>query len=144
MIELTEDDIKALEEKKKRKFDIFWFINGINDKEYFYCDFTKKIYNQYVINKAFSQNIDTIAVANYLNMNQCRNDKWHHDFLFHFISKKKRYGKWAKPEPYEDWVKDAAEYLQFSIPKTIEYINLLNDEDRANFRKMLFKGGVVK
>lgn len=55
-------------------------------------------YVPFVVNRAFSYFPDTIFLANTMNTNSFVDKKLQYDYLFHSVSKKKRFSKWHKPE----------------------------------------------
>lgn len=82
------------EDKKITPFD---FINDISgQKEYIFSEDTERAYSNYLVNRGLSQHIDTILLANEMNKRPSIDSLMHHDFLFYAVSKKKRYGKWAR------------------------------------------------
>jgi hypothetical protein len=55
-------------------------------------------YVPFVVNRALSYFPDTIFAANAMNTNAFLDKKIQYEYLFHSVSKKKRFSKWHKPE----------------------------------------------
>ena len=128
------------------KLSPFTFVNGINKKDYCFTDETNSAYDKYLITKAFSYFQDTIEVANAANMYPQMGDKQHFDLFYHGISKGNRYTKWPKRiVKYEDLnVKEVAEFLELSIQKTEEALELMTDVQIEDLKNMLSnKGGIA-
>jgi len=118
---------------------VFDFISDIGEhKKYLYNEHIKKNYSQYMINRGFAQHQDTILLANEMNKRASvsgLSDTMHHDFLFYSISKRKRYGKWAKAENVDN---DIIQYLQEKY--CINYVTALTYYDlydKADLKKQI-------
>lgn len=99
-------------------------------------------YNPYMINRGLSQHMDTIFFANEMNKSHHLPKRMQHDFLFHAISKKKRYGKWAKTDNTNDEIVDfLMRRYALSNTKAMEYYRILSDEDLTKIRKQMETGG---
>lgn len=102
-------------------------------------------YNAYMINRGLSQHLDTIFFANEMNKAHHLPKLMQHDFLFHAVPKKKRYGKWAKADSIDS---EVIEYLMWryalSQTKAMEYYRILTDEDLTAVRQMMDTGGSNK
>ena len=56
----------------------------------------EKLYIPFIINRSFSNFIDTLMLANDLNQYPNLDKKLQHDFYFHSIRPRKRFSKWNK------------------------------------------------
>jgi hypothetical protein len=135
------------DELKEKKVSLFDFIGDISQKkQYLLDDDTKGVYTQYMVNKAFSQHIDTVMLASEMNKRPTLSIEMHHDFLFYSIDPKGRFGKWAKKQETDDVV---ISYLKekYSINNehAIDYAKLLDNDTIEQIRKRdKLKGGRYK
>jgi len=126
------------EEQTHKKIGLFDFVKALAEtKENLYSDDTKSQYNQFMINRAFMQHLDTVLLANEMNKCGSISNEMHHDFLYNSIDKKRRYGKWAKASD-EDL--ELIEFLQtkYSINKEVaeEYLKLSDIEELKLQKKL--------
>lgn len=122
---------------------LFDFINGINNKDY---NFDPALdsgsnYNQYMVASAFGQHKDTILFANELNQIGDISNKVHYDFLYHAVSKKKRFGKWAKKEKDDVNFQIVMEFYQCNRERAAEMLSIITDEQIEEIKQSLYKGG---
>ena len=96
----------------------------------------EKDYVPFVINKALSFGLDTVLLANELNKHSLLSNKCQYNFLYHAISKGKRYVKWQKPEEIED-VEVVQKYYNCSEKKAKEYINMFKNNEIAIIKSRL-------
>src|SRR5687768_3879725 len=108
----------------------FDFINSINNKDYIWDQFSDKDYNPFMVNNGLSYFPDTVLLANEMNTHQNIPKKYQYDFLFHTVSKKKRFSKWVKKDKGEDTdnLPLIMEYYNFSATKAKEALSILTDE----------------
>lgn len=85
-----------------------------------------KEYSPFLATRAFSYFPDTIFISNETNkyLDVGLDSDLHHDFLFHMISKRKRFSKWFK-NPDDKNIKAICEYYNVSEQKGREYLNIL-------------------
>ena len=96
-------------------------------------------YVPFQINNGLAQNIDTVLLANEMNKNPWLSKEMQYRFLAGIVTKKKRYGKWAKLEELADQAdidtvstfyqvnkERAAEYLKLIPPNELEYMRMKN------------------
>lgn len=128
-------------------FDIFkdW-MPSINEKRSYLFDgvdteMVEKEYPAFMVNRALSQTADTVFAANEIQRYASTLDpKLQYDFLYHFIPKKKRFGKWAKGEKHEE-VSLIMDCYNVSRRKAEELLALHSDDDFNSMREYLNKGG---
>lgn len=122
--------------EKSNPFDIASTINekkGVLEAE-------EVGYNSYMMNKIFSNTIDTVLFANEMNMHWRTPPQQQFDFYYHGIPKKKRFGKWHKNQDDEETLALISEYYGYSKSKAKDVLTLVTPflED---IRKELEKGG---
>lgn len=134
---------RELDSKQKKKTTLFDFVNDLSStKSYIYNEDTNGVYNQFMINRAFSQHLDTILLASEMNRRSGLTNEMHHDFMFHSITAKKRYGKWAKKvEDNPELVNYVKDHYNVGPERAIEYINMMSDQDITHIEATLSKGG---
>ena len=134
---------RELDHKQEKKISLFDFVNDLSStKKYIYCEDTDGVYNQFMINKAFSQHMDTILLASEMNRRSGLTNEMHHDFLFYSINRGKRYGKWAKKvEDNPELVKHVQNSYNIGSERAIEYIHMMSDQDITQIEATLSKGG---
>lgn len=125
---------------KDRKINLFSFITDLSsDKRYILEEGTQTEYLPFMINKAFSQHIDTILLANEMNKRPNIPKEWHHDFLFYSVEPKSRYGKWAKKEEQDNaeviaYLKDK---YKIGNDRALEYYDMLSNDEIIKITKKL-------
>ena len=115
-----------------KKIGVFDFVNDIGmNKQYIFDEDTKSTYTPFFMNKAFSQNIDTILLSNELNKRPNITKLLHHDFLFYSIDAKKRYSKWAKKggNSNEDVIEYLKERYKLNNERALEYLSLMEPHE---------------
>jgi hypothetical protein len=100
----------------------------------------QKAYNIFIFNLMLSQHPDCILIINQLNAHGSLSKKWHHDFLFHKLPRRKRFAKLAKPEEDQN-LDNVMEVLNLSREKASEMMFAFSAEDFAEMAASLDKGG---
>lgn len=126
-----------------KKVSLFDFLTDLNSgKQYLYSEVTKKEFVTFMINRGMSQQWDTILLANEMNKNWHIDKELVHDFYFYLVSKRKRYGKWAKgSDDRKDDIELVVRHYNVSKPKAIEYLKLLSDDDLKVIKAQYDVGG---
>lgn len=119
----------------------FTYINSINSKDYVFNDYSDSEYNSFMINTGFSYFPDTVLLVNELQLYSGIPHKCQYDFLFHSISKKKRFSKWSKKEEKSENLQLIIEYYNFSAQKAKEALSILTEEQIDEIRLSQEKGG---
>lgn len=122
--------------EKSNPFDIASTINekkGVLDAE-------EVGYNAYMMNKIFSNTIDTVLFANEMNMYQRLGVQCQFDFYYHGLPKKKRFGKQHKNQDDEESLELIMEYYGYSRSKAKDILSLVTPF-LDDIRKELEKGG---
>lgn len=131
---------------KEKKVQVFDFLNDISfGKEYLFDGDTETVFNGFIINMGLMQHTDALLLANETNKMPTISKLWHHDYLFHSVDKRKRFGKWAKADKTED---DILSVLmnKYSINREVakQYLGLLSEDDKKNFIDLSNKKGGTK
>lgn len=103
-------------------------------------------YQDYVpfqINNGLSQNLDTVLLANEMNKRAWISKEMQYKFLRNSVTKKKRFGKWAKPEPEanKEDIETVSTYYDVNRQRASEYLKLIQPHELEYMRKMNNKGG---
>ena len=89
----------------------------------------EKSYNAFMVNRCLSYYADTILQANAMNIRHGLSPKMQYDFLMGAVTKRRRYSKWAKPDPDTVSLLDAvSDMLQCSRKKAIEAVQTMGLE----------------
>jgi hypothetical protein len=116
----------------------FDFVNSINDKKYILNEDNENDFNSYMVNKAFSLFPDTILLVNEANRLGLTG-KMHYDFLFHVLSKRKRFAKWPKEENNDD-IEFIMNHFEVTSVKAKEYLSILSDIELEELKDSYLKG----
>ena len=101
----------------------------------------EKKYPPYVINRCLSQHIDSIMMANEMNIRHSLTKRLQFHFLINSIRKRKRFGgKWVTTAKSKnlDYVK---EYYGYSNSKAKVALNILDKKQLNLIKEKLDKGG---
>ena len=125
----------------------FDYLNDINfDKQNIIeesdnPELAEKLYPPFLVNKGLSQFIDTVRIANEINLRHYTDKKLQFDFLLNTIRKKKRFTKWAKKDS-DDRLDIVMKHYGYSYEKAKQVIHLLTDEHITIIRKQYYEGGL--
>lgn len=107
-------------------------------------DVAEKLYPRFPVSRSLSYSMDAILLVNELNIRGLTQhditNKMHYEFLLYVLPKKKRYGKWEKPEITED-VKVLMEVYGYSFEKAKEAASVLTKDQIEKLKSSLSKGG---
>lgn len=107
-------------------------------------EFENKDYVPYVVNKALSFHIDCVLQANQMNIMPCTDKKMQYDYLCGTVRKYRRpFQKWQKRETMEA-LETIKAYYDYSNERAKEVMHLLSDDQIAELRNRLDKGGVQR
>lgn len=139
-VDIAEEDVKI------KKVSLFDFLGDItSDKQYLLSEQTESEFVPYMINRGLSQHVDTIMFANEMNKQWHGSKEMIHDFLFYSVSKKKRYGKWAKADSsQEDGIKLLMKHYTVNRRIAIYYLGILTNEQLNSIEQMNRTGGRTK
>lgn len=84
--------------------------------------------NSFMLNRAMSNNFDTIFFAD--EANGFTGTELYPQYLFYYYSvpKKKRYGKWEKKVEQSEHLKLVMDVYQVSEKRALEYLSILTEE----------------
>jgi hypothetical protein len=102
-----------------------------------------KDYVPFQINNGLSQHLDTILLANEMNRKPWLSKELQFAFLKSAVTKKKRFGKWAKveePTNAED-IETVSQFYSVNPVRAAEYLKLLTPEQISQMRQASSKGG---
>lgn len=107
-------------------------------------DVAEKLYPRFPVSRSLSYSMDAILLVNELNIRGLTQhditNKMHYEFLLHVLPKKKRYGKWEKPEITDD-AKVLMEVYGYSFEKAKEAASVLTKDQIEKLKSSLSKGG---
>jgi hypothetical protein len=97
-------------------------------------------YAPFIINKCMSGHLDTVLLANEMNMNHSLSKSLQYDFFLNFVRKKKRFSPWLRKDKIKnlDVVK---QYYGYSNEKAAQVLRILTSEQIAFIRSKLEIGG---
>lgn len=100
----------------------------------------------FVVNKVFSNTIDSLMYANEVNKFSMSDSQLAYDFYYYALPKKKRFGKYnKKPKGVHDTelLEAIMEVYKYSVDKALQCIDILADH-REDIIKLVYKGGMEK
>ena len=97
-------------------------------------------YPPYIINRCYSGFIDTILLANEMNLNSHIDKKLQYDFYINIIRPKKRFSPWLRKEKL-DSLECIKEYYGYSDEKAKVALKILTDEQIEFIKTRLNRGG---
>jgi hypothetical protein len=119
------------------------YLNSINISKQNLMDLnaqSESSYPPYVINRCFSGFIDTILIANEMNLNPHLDKKLQYDFYINIIRPKKRFSPWLKKEKM-DSLEYIKEYYGYSDEKAKTALKILTEEQIEFIKSKLNRGG---
>ena len=101
---------------------------------------TERKYAPFIINKCMSGHLDTVLLANEMNMNHSLSKSLQYDFFLNSVRKKKRFSPWLRKDKIKnlDVVK---QYYGYSNEKATQVLRILTSEQTAFIRSKLEIGG---
>jgi hypothetical protein len=105
-------------------------------------DWEKK-YPPFIVNKCVYPFQDTIMLVNEINQLPHLDKKLQFDFLLNSVRSRKRYTPWLKANKLDN-LEDVKEYYGYSNEKAKQALDILTDEQIAEIKKKLYKGGAKK
>jgi|TARA_B100001778_G_scaffold109479_1_gene89551 hypothetical protein len=120
----------------------FDLINSITLKKNIVMDSNAEaVYNPFLTNRALSQFIDCILLANEMNQRHHVDNKLQYDYLINRIRPMKRFKKWDKKQDNEN-IEIIKEYYSCNNDKARVTLSLLSEQQLDIIKKKLNKGGV--
>ena len=103
----------------------------------------EKKYPPFVVNKCVYPFQDTIMLVNEINQLPHLDKKLQFDFLINSVRSRRRYTPWLKANKLDN-LEDVKEYYNYSNEKAKQALDILTDEQIAEIKKKLYKGGAKK
>jgi hypothetical protein len=103
----------------------------------------EKKYPPFVVNKCVYPFQDTIMLVNEINQLPHLDKKLQFDFLLNSVRSRKRFTPWLKANKLDN-LEDVKEYYGYSNEKAKQALDILTDEEIAEIKKKLYKGGAKK
>lgn len=127
--------------KLMAKTELKHWLNSINhEKQNIMSDENKNQYPPFIVNRCLSGFIDTIMVANEMNINHHLSKKLQYEFLLNIVRPKRRFSPWLKKEKIDDL--DAVKsYYGYSNEKAKSALSILSDAQLNSIKQKLTKGG---
>lgn len=97
--------------------------------------------NAFMLNRAMSNNFDTVFFADEANGFKFTDLYSQYLFYFHSVNKKKRYGKWEKKGEKPENLDIVMRAYNVSERKALQYLDLLNEDQLEFLRNSLSTGG---
>lgn len=119
------------------------YLNSINVSKKNLMDSdeeSERQYPPYIVNRCYSGFIDTILLANEMNLNSHIDKKLQYDFYINTIRPKKRFSPWLKKEKL-DSLECVKEYYGYSDEKAKTALKILTDEQLEFIKSKLNRGG---
>jgi hypothetical protein len=123
--------------------DLKDYLNSINISKENLMDSDPECESQYppyVVNRCYSGFMDTILLANEMNLNSHIDKKLQYDFYINIIRPKKRFSPWLKKEKLDslDCIK---QYYGYSDEKAKVALKLLTQQQLEFIKAKLNRGG---
>ena len=99
-----------------------------------------RYYSPYIVNRSFSQHLDSVLYANEMNKYYSLDRKMQYDFYINSLKPRKRYSSWTKRDTLEnlDLVK---EYYGYNHNKAVAALRILTKSQLDEIKLLLYKGG---
>jgi hypothetical protein len=124
---------------------LFEFLDSINTGKGIELneDDPFKEYVPFQVNNGLSQYLDTVMLANEMNKRPWLSKGMQYRFLVGVVSKKKRYGKWAKADAIDNQadIDLVSEFYQINKDHAKDYLKLLGYPELELIRQRSDKGG---
>jgi hypothetical protein len=100
----------------------------------------EKKYPAYIINRCMSGHMDTILLANEMNINSHLDHKLQYDFFINIVRPKKRFAPWLRKDKLNS-LELVKEYYGYSDEKARVALKILTDEQLNYIAKRMDRGG---
>lgn len=111
----------------------FKYVNAINSGAY---EPLGKDYSKFLTGRALSYYVDTIMLANAINVYPNIDDDLHYRFLKGTVTPKKRFSKWAKPQAHPRASAISA-YYQIPMLEAYQIEHFFTDQQIDDMSEML-------
>ena len=100
---------------------------------------TEREYAPFIINKCMSGHLDTVLLANEMNINHSLPKRLQYDFFLNSVRKKKRFSPWLRKDKIKD-LDCVKRYYGYSNEKAQQALKILTKE-QLNFIRLKFETG---
>ena len=101
---------------------------------------TEREYAPFIVNKCMSGHVDTVLLANEMNINHSLSKRLQYDFFLNSVRKKKRFSPWLRKDKIKD-LDCVKRYYGYSNEKATQALRILSSEQIAFIRSKLEIGG---
>lgn len=123
------------------KTELKHWLNSINhEKQNIMTTENKKEYPPYIVNRCLSGFIDTVMMANEMNINHHLSSELQYQFLLNIVRPKRRFSPWLKKEKLND-LEVVKSYYGYSNEKARAALSILSDEQLNSIKLKLNRGG---
>ena len=123
------------------KTELKHWLNSINhEKQYIMTEENKNEYPPFIVNRCLSGFIDTIMVANEMNISHHLSKKLQYEFLLNIVRPKRRFSPWLKKEKITD-LEAVKSYYGYSNEKARSALSILSDDQLNSIKLKLTRGG---
>ena len=121
----------------------FAYLTAINDSKenIMVDDLAEKEYRSFLVNRGLSYFVDTVLLANEMNIHHNVDRKLQFDFLLNSVRKRKRFSKWLKPEQNAN-VELVKARWGYNDEKARAALTLLSESQINSLRASAERGGV--
>jgi hypothetical protein len=123
------------------KTELKHWLNSINhDKQNIMTDENKKEYPPYIVNRCLSGFIDTVMLANEMNINPHLSPELQYKFLLNIVRPKRRFSPWLRKEKQDD-LEVVKSYYGYSNEKARAALSILSDDQLNSIKLKQIRGG---
>jgi hypothetical protein len=123
------------------KVELKDWLNSINTTKKNLIDEDPDLkYPAYIINRCMSGHLDSILLANEMNINNHLDPKLQYDFFINIVRPKKRYAPWLRKDTINS-LELVKEYYGYSDEKARMALKILTDDQLEYIAKKLDHGG---
>tara|TARA_B100001964_G_C14155414_1_gene564028 strand:+ start:452 stop:835 length:384 start_codon:yes stop_codon:yes gene_type:complete len=119
------------------------WLNSINQSKINIIDEdygTEKEYPPFIINKCLSGFMDTVLIANEMNIHSDLPKKMQYDFFINIVRPKKRFSPWLRKEKI-DTLELVKKYYHYNDEKSRSALKLLSEEQLEFIKQRMNTGG---
>ena len=101
---------------------------------------SERKYAPFIINKCMSGHLDTVLLANEMNMNHSLPKSLQYNFFLNSVRKKKRFSPWLRKDKIKD-LDCVKRYYGYSNQKSLQALRILSPEQIVLIKSKLEIGG---
>ena len=101
---------------------------------------SERKYAPFIINKCMSGHLDTVLLANEMNMNHSLPKSLQYNFFLNRVRKKKRFSPWLRKDKVKD-LDCVKRYYGYSNQKALQALRILSPEQIVLIKSKLEIGG---